>query len=218
MKKLLKSLICLLALCLASPALAGTIREYSADMVNVENGSVTQRMAVTPDKIMMEIFDEDGQQEAKTIVRLDQRKMYIFSPDKTYMEIPFERDSFNFLDLGMGMMTITSQEKMGVETISGYKAEKIQITANVMGMTTTTFTQWIAKEFEPMPIRMDSDGSIMEMRNIKAGSQNSSLFDIPTGYTRNIMMEEMVKGLLGLGGDSNAMGDIMKGLMDAFKE
>ena len=44
MNTMLKNFICLLALlCLATPALAGSIKEYSADMVEVKSGRVTQK-------------------------------------------------------------------------------------------------------------------------------------------------------------------------------
>jgi hypothetical protein len=196
MKTLCKSIICLLVLCFALPAFAGTIPEYTADMVNVKTGKVSQKLAVMADRIYSEGFNDQGKREAISIVRLDQRKMYIFmEATKTYMELPFDKDRFTAADLSMGMVQ-TKQEKVGTETVNGYKADKLQTTVQVMGMTMQTY-QWMAPEFEPMPIRTEAQGIIEEMRNIKPGRPDASLFELPKGYKRDAQMEQMMKGIMG---------------------
>jgi hypothetical protein len=190
------SLSLFLMLCLALPAFAGSIVEYTADMVNVKTGRVAQKIAITPDKIYSESFNDQGKREAISIVRLDQRKMYIFMEEtKSYMELPFDKDRFTAADLSMGMVQ-TKQEKVGTETVSGYKADKFRTTVQVMGMTTHTY-QWMAPEFDPMPIRIEAESVIQEMRNIKTGRPDASLFEIPKGYKRDAQMENMMKGMMG---------------------
>ena len=186
----------LLSCCFASAALAGSIKEYSADMVDLKSGKVMQKLAITPDKIYCDSFNAQGKREAISIILMDQRKMYIFiEENKSYMELPFNKEQFTAADLNIGMVQ-TKQEKIGSETVSGYKADKFRITAQVMGMTTTTY-QWIAPEFDPMPIRTEAEGDIKEMRNIKIGPPDAALFEVPQGYTRNTQMEQMMKGMMG---------------------
>ena len=195
MKTLLKSFACFLVLCLAIPALAGSVKEYSADMVDVKSGKAVQKLAVTPDKIYSESFDVKGKRQAVAIIRLDHKKMYVCMEEtKSYMEIPFNKDKFTAADLGMGMVQI-KQEKIGSDTVNGYKADKFKITSTAMGNTSTSFS-WIAPEFDPLPIRTESGGYIQEMRNIKTGRPDSALFEVPKGYKRDTKMEKMMKGAM----------------------
>jgi hypothetical protein len=178
MKTMLKSLACVLVLCLASPVLAGSIKEYSADMVDVKSGKVMQKLAVTPDKIYSESCNAQGQREGMAIIRMDQKKMYvIMEGNKSYMEVPFNKAQCSSADLNMGAVQ-TKQEKVGTEAVSGYTADKFKVTATAMGRTFTSF-QWIAPEFAPMPIRTESGGVTQEMRNIKTALPDASLFELP---------------------------------------
>ena len=196
MKTLLKSLACFLVLAFAFPVLAGSVKEYSADMVNVKNGRVMAKLAVAPGKMYSENFDDDGKRAGSAVIRLDQKKMYVFIEEtKSYMELPFDKDEFDASSMSMGAVE-SKQEKVGSETINGYKADKFKVTTKAMGMTSTGF-QWIAPEFEPMPIRSEEGGVILEMRNIKTARPDAALFEIPKGYKRDTQMEEMMKGMLG---------------------
>jgi hypothetical protein len=64
-------------LLIVGSALAGSVKEYSADVVDVKSGRVMQKLAVTPDKIFSESFDASGKREALAIVRLDRNIMYM---------------------------------------------------------------------------------------------------------------------------------------------
>ena len=202
----------LLLLCLALPVLAGSIKEYSADMVDVKSGKVMQKLAVTPDTLYSESFNAQGKREAVAIIRLDQKKMYVFmEANKSYMELPFNKEWIAAADLTIGMVQ-TKQEKVGADTVGSYKADKFKITVNAMGMATTSF-QWIAPEFD-LPVRTESDGVILEMRNIKTARPDAALFELPQGYKRDTQMEQMMKAMMGGGsGGSNPMEDMMKMMM-----
>jgi hypothetical protein len=50
-----------------------------------------------------------------------------------------------------------------------------------------------------MPVRTENQGVIQEMRNIKPGRPDASLFEIPSGYKRDAQMEQMMKGMMGGG-------------------
>jgi hypothetical protein len=203
MKTLFKTFVFLFASGLAFPSFAGTVKEYTADMVNVKTGKVMQKLAVTPDKLYSESLNDKGKRAGLAIIRLDQKKMYMIMEDeKAYIEMPFNKDKFSVADLSMGMAKV-KREKVGMETVNGYTADKFQITATVMGMNVTSY-EWVAPEFEPMPIRTESQGEIQEMRNIKTGPPPASLFELPSSYKRDTDMENMMKGMMGSGsGGSN---------------
>ena len=207
MKTVLTSIACFFSLCFAVPAFAGSIKEYSADMVEVKSGKAMQKLAVTPDKIFSESFDAQGKRQSMAIIRMDQKKMYVvMEENKSYMELPFDKKQFSAADLSMGMVQ-TKQEKVGTETVSGYKADKFKVTATAMGRSFTSF-QWIAPEFDPMPIRTESDSVTHEMRNIKTARPDASLFELPQGYKRDTQTEQMMKAMMG-----GSMEDMMKKMM-----
>ena len=186
----------------SAAAYAGTIEDYSADMVAVSGDKVVQKMYVTPEKMRFDVYDQTGKLETISILRLDQGKMYALQPDsKTYFEIPVDKEFTSLEDLAKGMMGAkfdTSREKQGTEEVNGYEAEKFKVTMNVeiMGQKTTmTHTEWLAPEFAPLPVRTENpqDQSIVEMRNIKTGAQDDALFEIPEGYNKDTSLEEMMK-------------------------
>jgi len=165
-------------------------------MVDVKSGRVKQKLAVTPDKVCSEGLDAQGKRESLVIVRMDQKKIYVFmEAAKSYMELPFNKDMFSAADLKLGMTQI-KREKVGAETVNGYKADKYRTTASAMGKNATSY-EWITAEFGSMPIRTETDGVIQEMRNIRPGKPDGSLFEIPGGYTRDTRMEQMMKSVMG---------------------
>jgi len=176
--------------------LAGSVGEYSADMVEVKSGRVTRKLAVTPDKFYSEGLDAQGRRESVAILRLDRKKLYVFiEANKSYWELPFNKEHFTAADLQVGLARV-KREKVGRETVGGHQADKWRITASAMGQTSTSY-EWITREFGLMPVRTEIDGVIQEMRNIKPGLPDASLFEIPQGYARDTAMENMLKSLMG---------------------
>jgi len=203
MKNLIKGLSLLLILFGASTAFAGAIKEYTADLVDVKSGQVVGKYAVTEKMMRMETRDKEGEKEggsAISIIRMDHGKMYLLQEDKSYLEFPLQGDKVpSPEELGTMMMGASApkqkREKLGDETVSGYPAEKIEVTTTIdmMGQTLTmTHQEWMAKEFD-FPVRVQSDGDVMEMRNIKVGAPDAALFEIPAGYKKNTALEEMMQ-------------------------
>jgi hypothetical protein len=167
---------------------AGPVREYSASMVDVKSGRVRQKFAVTPDKFYAETFDAFGQREKFSIIRLDQRKMYVFSEtNKTYIELPFNDDRFTIENLSFGMIQVKEEKKVGEETVNGYKTSKFHIKVTAMGLKSpVTVYSWVAPEFGPsFPVRLDVNGVVDEMRNINTNRPDAALFEIRKGYQRD---------------------------------
>ena len=183
----------------AGPAKAyttGSVGPYSADMADVQNGRVAQKLAVTRDKVFSEGLDDQGMRQAIAIIRLDQKKMYVcLEANKSYWELPFDKDTFSASDLNVGPARV-KREKTGSETVNGHKAEKWRITATAMGVDSVSH-EWLSEEFGAIPIRTESQGSVREMRNVRPGEPDASLFEIPAGYTRDAKMEQLMKVMLG---------------------
>jgi len=195
----------LLLLC-AGVAVAGTVKNYSADMVDAASGRVVSKIYASDKKLRMDMFDESGKKVASSIVLMDQKKMYALQDEsKTYMEFALKDDAMPALqgmaNAFLGDKVDVKREKVGSETVSGYKADKYKTitTINLGGKKEMISYSWIAPEFD-MPVRMqDGKGSIQEMRNIKKETQPASLFEIPKGYEKDTSMEEMSKLMKGKG-------------------
>jgi hypothetical protein len=197
MKHIVKGLSLLVALFGTTLVLAGTIKEYSAEMVDIKSGKVRSKEYVTPTKMRIEDYDDDGKLQFINIIRMDHQKAYTFYvAHKTYVEFPLqgktipERNSPEWKKLEKLMMgelaSQTKEEKIGTETINGYKAEKFRVTTRIEKMSDGSISyEWYAKEFFT-PVRIQHGDSeeddIEELRNIKVGAPASSLFELPSGY------------------------------------
>jgi len=226
MKTLFKSLICVFVLCFSVSAFAGSIKEYSADMVDVATGKVVSKFYVTEKKMRMDTFDEEDGSGGTSIIRVDLKKMYALQDNESYIEFPLKGDKMpNFYELGSMVFGEAGpkfkREKVGSETVSGYKTEKFKVTTTMemMGQTFTTIHhEWMAKEFD-IPVRMQTeDGGIVEMRNIKKGAPAASVFEIPAGYKNageemKGQMEEMMKNMP----SAEEMQEMMKQLEEMMK-
>jgi len=103
---------------------------------------------------------------------------------------------FELSSMMLGAVAKFKQEKVGSETVNGYKTEKFRMTATIdlMGQAhTETSSIWMAKEFD-IPVRMQDEEKVAELRNIKKGEPEASLFEIPAGYEdMSKQLEEMMK-------------------------
>jgi outer membrane lipoprotein-sorting protein len=89
----------------------------------------------------------------------------------------------------------TTCKKVGSESVNGRMCDKWLITDK----NNKTSTVWIDQK-NHIPIKtLTADGATMEFKNIQEGTQNSSLFEIPSGYTK-LDMGGMMKGLQGMQG------------------
>ena len=198
---------CVLSLCAACvlffavPVYAGSITEYSADMVNVQTNKVQQKIYVADQKMRFDTYNEAGKLAGISILRQDQGKAYALQEDKTYIELPVDKNAKSLEDLApMGIKPDIKRESMGAEAVNEYKAEKFKVTTTltVMGQKTVfTHYEWKAPEFD-MPVRLQlQTGETLEMRNVQTGAPEASVFEMPEGYTRNTQMEEMMKQQMG---------------------
>lgn len=192
----------ILSLC-AGAAYAG---DFTADLVEVEDEQVVQKIYVSGQKMRFDVFDDEGSDEAATIsiLRLDENKYYILTPEnKTFIEVPVDKSVTSIDDFNKSMLPEGSDVKKvskGTETVGGYSAEKFEVTTtiNLMGETMTMVNyEWITPEFAPLPIRVQDteDDTVAEMRNIKAGAVDAAVFEVPEGYEKDTELEEMLKSM-----------------------
>ncbi|MCL2144091.1 MAG: DUF4412 domain-containing protein [Endomicrobia bacterium] len=197
------SLLVLVMFC-TDIAFGGTVKNYSADVVETGSGMAVGKVYAAEPKFRMEMYDENGNLEGMSIIRPDQKKMYVCqSENKTYFEIPIDGSASLFENMAkagqsFGIVPDIKREKQGTETVIGYKTDKYRTvtTINAFGQKLTTVVyEWMAAEFE-YPVRIQTeDGAIVEMRNIKTGAQNASLFEIPSGWTKDSSAAKMMESI-----------------------
>ena len=201
--KTVKLSLVLLLLC-GALVFGGTIKDYSADQVDVQSNKVIGKIYATESRLRLEVFSGDGKLESFVIVRQDEKKIYTFQEeDKTYMEFPILGNNVSIyeslISMGQsfGIIPDIKRENQGSETVSGYKTDKFRTTTTVelFGQRqTTTSYEWIAAEFD-MPIRIQNEDTTVEMRNIKTAKPAASLFEIPSGYSSLGNMGDLMKAL-----------------------
>lgn len=193
-----------LTLALASTCLmAQTPSQFSADMKLTGRGvAATGKLYSAPPKVRMEM-NTSGHQS--TIISDSDRKIaYMLMPNNMYMEVSTEAKGqkqgpnwrmYDPANPCANMPEMTCQ-KVGTGMADGQLCNKWLFTNKKGG---STMTVWISQK-SGIPIRTEtSDGSTMELLNIKPGPQPASLFQVPAGYKKldmgNIgsMMKNMQK-------------------------
>lgn len=73
---------------------------------------------------------------------------------------------------------------MGSETVLGYPCTKLRVTGGTLpnGQVLTGIV-WMTENLD-LPVRLETNGMVLEIRNLKVGPQPAYLFEIPAGYTR----------------------------------
>jgi len=177
------------------------IEEYSAEQVFKDAGGRERvhNIFVSHDKIRMEMRSPMGKGSMVMIHRKDKGVTWTLFPEqKFYIESSLDKEKFQkfFGEFPMD----TEKEDLGTETVNGFKCRKMRVetTTSIMGREIkSTSTVWTSDRLD-FPVRSQGkDGGVMELRDIKPGSQPSDLFEIPAGYTKRDMpffgMEQMQK-------------------------
>jgi len=133
-----------------------------------------------------------------TIMRMDKQLAWILMPDsKMYMETDLntgKKDNREITDCDI------DQNISGSETVNGIKATKSSISMSCPDGIQYKGDMWATKD--GIMVKMVATGKTKgsktvrietELRNLKIGKQNPSLFEVPEGYTK-ISMGDMMKG------------------------
>ncbi len=203
MKKTVACIVCILSF-VAGSAFAGTVKEYSAEMVDVATGKIVEKIAVSGVKIRMESYNDNGTLQAMNIVRPDLGKGYILIvEDKSYLEFKIDPKAADPLE-NMAKTVMPGAEIVrtpaGKESVAGYQAEHFTIatTVSFMGQNVAmNHEEWIAPEFAPLPVRATDpeSGRMTEMRNVRKGAPDAALFELPAGYSKNAAAQALLDSL-----------------------
>ncbi len=166
--------------------------EFSADTVMTYEGGekITGKIYYKPDMFRM---DMKSMEDMTVITRIDKKVVWNIMPsEKMYMEMP--------LDLGKKPKVEEKFEgeierkEVGRETVDGHPAIKYLITYKA-GNRQDQVYQWFATDID-FPVKTAAvDGSwTQEFRNIRMGSQQQSLFEVPAGYQK-MQMPHMPGGM-----------------------
>lgn len=189
----LRSYCIMAVLLIASSALAQS--EFSADIVDHSekaHGKMT-RVYFGKDKVR---FDSaQGSDQGGVILDFSKQSYLVLMPKQhMYMEMPAQamenRGMFSFFKAGdvenacsdwlnLAINKGGTCQKLGNETVNGRHTVKYEGT-NSKGESGTV---WLDSDVR-FPIKWENKNGSGELQNIQVGSQPSSLFEPPTGYTR----------------------------------
>jgi hypothetical protein len=173
--------------------------EYSADSY-METAEMTMQGALhsAPGKERREYVMEG--QKMVMITRYDKKVMWVLMPeDRMYMETKMTGETKESKrDLGNYKI---EQTTIGPETVNGVKTTKSKIIMTGPKGTKLGGFWWQTKE--GIVVKIDAisvdkgskDRVKSELKNLKIGKQNPSLFEAPAGYSKMDMGGMMMRGL-----------------------
>ncbi|NLJ29005.1 DUF4412 domain-containing protein [Desulforhabdus amnigena] len=159
---------------ISAPALAA---EFSADMVFQPKGEapMTAKVYVKGNKMRQEAMEEGEKQIV--IVRPDKKVSWMIDPEeKKYIEMPYEDEENLFEE-----WSLEKQEKakfLKEENAAGVPCKKYEIDEE--GEKTSI---WISTKHS-FPVKVEDSETIVEYKNIRDGSLEDSLFELPEGYEK----------------------------------
>lgn len=173
------------------PAMAAAFG-FSADVVSGDGKEVMSgKIYISDDKMRTEFS------EMISIVRVDKKVVWMLMPEeKMYMETVFQMSPKHQIPKAEASPDEVERVFIGKETVNGYATDKYRVT--VKGHKEGSHYVWISTDLGlPLPVKSAAlDGSWwQEYRNIKVGSPNASLFEIPSGYQKVDMPIGIMGGL-----------------------
>ncbi len=155
-------------------------QDFSADMVSTANGQSFQgKIYVSQEKTRM-----DMPQNA-VITRFDKNVTWmIVHEQRMYMEQPL--DPTMRAKVSKEMPGEVERVALGPETVEGKPAQKFKITYTENRKQTQIY-QWVGEADIPVKIEAVDGSWSVEYRNLEAGPQPDSLFEVPDGYEKFAM-------------------------------
>jgi outer membrane lipoprotein-sorting protein len=172
----------------ALPLLAQVPSPFSADMkfASPQGMSGTGKLYFAGQKVRMEM---NAQGHDSIMISDQSRKVayFVMTQQKMYMEMstdkpgPRRGPDWQAYDVANPCKTMadTTCEKIGTEVVDGRLCNKWKFTS-----TSSSRTVWVDQK-TGIPIKtLMSDGTTMELTNIKEGPQSAGLFEVPAGYQK----------------------------------
>ncbi len=166
------------AAALALAAGLAAAEDFSADIVTTGGSSVFQgTLFSSKDKTRIET------PESVVITRMDKRVVWVLMPaENMYMEQPLQSKNILYCtDLIPGELERTF---VGTDTVDGRQTRKYRI-VYIEGAARETVFQWFTTDSH-IPIKTAAEDGrwSTEYRNVRAGPQPGSVFEIPAGYRK----------------------------------
>lgn len=194
--------------------------EYSADSyMETAEGTMEGKVYSAPGKERRESVQQG--EKMITIMRHDKKVMWMLKPeDKTYMEMKMSKGGRKD-DLSSYKMETST---VGPETVNGVKTTKSKMImtgpkGDKLGGFGWRTKEGIVVKMDAIAVDKKSKERIKsELKNLKVGKQDSSLFEIPSDYTKMDMgMGGIGKMMMG-GDDKDDDKDNVKPPQDAGKK
>jgi hypothetical protein len=154
---------------------------FSADYTEVSDGFTTKgKFFAGPQGIRMEGVSEG--EETLMIVNFPQNVSWMVQVEEgMYFEMPFgPEDSGSFLT---PCSELKKGKLVGRETVHGRNVEKW----HCEGWDGKKDTVWFDDRLKVAVRSQGTDGDVFELRNIKEGTLSKDLFQLPAGYTKNVI-------------------------------
>lgn len=178
---------------LTSMALAA---EFSADSKQTAGPNMTIS-GKTYVKGNLERKETNGPMAQVMIVRPDKGLMWILKPtEKKYTEMKIRGPKGNMLDK---LKQIPNFKKVGTAKISGYMCDKYTFNDTKNKVTGTAYISSQLGHELKVDANMMGMKTMLELKNIKEGTQPISLFNIPKGYKKQEMVPMKMPGMGGKG-------------------
>jgi outer membrane lipoprotein-sorting protein len=164
--------------------------EYSADTV-IQSGQMS-----STGKLYHALGGKDRMEmnaqgtTAITITRTDKKVAWVLMPAQNmYMEMSLEESAKKSGNTNVNDCDI-DLSSLGDETVNGVKATKNKISGTCPDNTKYEGTMWVTKE--GIMVKMESVATVdgqqanvtMDLKNLKIGPQEASLFEVPAGYQK----------------------------------
>jgi hypothetical protein len=181
-------ILCLAQVLIASVVLAAApkVYQFSADMVTATGGqTVSGKMIVNTDKMRMEMSAMG--QSMITIVRRDKNVSWMLMPaQKMYMEMSLQKQNESVNPFAA--KADYTYTLVGAETVDGHPCKKYSFETTLEGKVHKGF-HWLATDLKDFPVKWsDEEGTVVtELKNVKLGSSEDSLFELPAGYQKMTM-------------------------------
>jgi len=194
-----------IALLIAGQVLAGPPDNYTAKM---SMQGMIMPMAKMGDKTRIE---NPMMQGLVTITaRADNKTIMLSVPNKAYLEQPIQQRTPNLLDPDV----VAEKKKIGAEKLDGHPCTKYDVVFYRKEKPAQKFKAivWEAEDLGGLPIRQEMDYSgtprggaagkmgapgkmVIEMKEIKVGGANASMFEVPKDFKKVSSMPELLGGL-----------------------
>ena len=159
--------------------------QFKADMVQTSD-AVTTTSKLYVEGAFYCIEQEEGGEEVRVIVNKDDMVTRVLRPSaKMYIEMSSTGMMSKMNDVFMSVEDLqgsTDAKLLGKEDVNGYSCDKYVV--NRDGKDVMSF--WISPElgFPIKVVNMMGNKMTMELKNIKVGDIDDSMFKIPDGYTK----------------------------------